>query len=140
MRMLNILLMCVLLAGLYSCKDQAKNGSVMNKASETLDYENTRVLESDLARQVKSDKGVDYDYHKDMSKMYSDLEMTNQQISDYKSLTKKKREKLDAAQDYVTADQQAILVDKDSSLRAVLTPKQYKKYQGMVKKRNDTQK
>ncbi|GGW42398.1 hypothetical protein [Arenibacter certesii] len=143
----SIFMMCILLLGLLACNEENKkstNNSRTDSDSESriearnAAHEKTMRNNPELVPSSTEDNwGQDYNRNMDISKMYGDLDMTEKQISDYEAYSKAYREKLSAHKNNGSADNQAILVNKDSSLKSVLTPEQYKKYKTMLEKRKN---
>ncbi len=141
MNMSKILGMVSLLIGLVSCNgpNEKKQSNETSTTRETpaVGYETTN---PETAEEINSSTNMTdwdraYDTTMDISPMYGDLKMSNQQINEYESSTKSYRSIWSKkVKNNVPADNQAILVKRDSNLRSVLTPAQFKKYQEMVQK------
>lgn len=144
MKKLGILTMYAAIIGLIACNGQndKKNRDNISNTVETETQSGDRENETPV-----TDKGTEttptttewgdyYDTNMDISPMYGDLNMTDRQIRGYETFAKNYREDRPLSNN-TSADKQAILIQRDSSLQAMLTPEQYKKFKEMMDKRNN---
>src|SRR5690606_7603608 len=142
MKKLGILTMYAAIIGLIACNGQndKKNRDNISNTTETQsgDRENQAPVrgQGTDAASTSMEWGNYYDTNMDISPYYGNLEMTDRQIKDYESFTKNRRDNWSKGNN-LEADKQAILIQRDSSLKSVLSPEQYKKYKEMANKRNN---
>ncbi|HLT50443.1 MAG TPA: hypothetical protein VKZ93_00725 [Arenibacter sp.] len=142
MKKLGILTMYAAIIGLIACNGQndKKNRDNISNTTETQsgDRENQTPVrgQGTDAASTSMEWGNYYDTNMDISPYYGNLEMTDRQIKDYESFTKNRRDNWSKGNN-LEADKQAILIQRDSSLKSVLSPEQYKKYKEMANKRNN---
>ncbi len=141
MNKLKILTLCGLVAGFIACNRQnnkkAKdNTSVSTETPEANDYKKIPDNGTHMdPASTTTDWSRYYDTNMDISPMYGNLNMTDQQIKDYETNSKNYRDKWSNKHN-MPLDNQAILIHRDSSLQSLLSPEQYRKYQEMRKEKN----
>lgn len=139
MKKLGILTMYAAVIGLVACNgqnDKKKQDTISNTTETQGTDGGEKTPEMDNGTEATSttmEWGNYYDTNMDISPMYGDLNMTDRQIRGYETFAKNYREDWSTSNDK-SADKQAILIQRDSSLQAVLSPEQYKKYKELVNK------
>ena len=130
MKKLKILTMYAAIIGLVACNGQndKKNQDNISSTTETQSDDrrnNTPVTDRGSEATSTSMEGDDYyDSNMDISPMYGDLNMTDRQIRGYETFAKNYRENWSKSNDR-SADIEAILIQRDISLRSGLSPEQY---------------
>jgi hypothetical protein len=141
MEKLKLITMGIMVLGLFSC-----NGPNDKKGNDKINTDpRAGSMEADAHRHATdqrhqsdtADWNDHYDTNMNISPLYGNLDMTEQQINDYEAASRNYREdwtKKNTGNDVLPSDVQGILLHRDKSLRSILTDEQYVRYKEMASK------